>query len=118
MTHTPAGRSGTASNEANDGLGIRPRLVVLLEVFRCLLFHRTANLANENNTYTVTKLSKLLKDGLILLTLSLRLFKEDLDDVNVLSSGEGVSSNTNAKGLAESNFGCLRNGLVRQSPGA
>ena len=96
VTHTSAWGCSTTSNEGNDGFGILPRLVVLLEVFRCLLFHRTANLANENNTYTVTKLSKLLKDDLVLLTLSLGLFKEDLDDVNVLSSGEGVSSNTNA----------------------
>ena len=54
MTHTPAGRSGTASNEANDGLGIRPRLVVLLEILGSLLLHTTTNLANEDNTCKTT----------------------------------------------------------------
>jgi len=47
-------------------------------------------------------------------TLSFGLLKEDLDDVEMLRSREWITANANAKRLAESNPGCLSNGLVRE----
>lgn len=52
------------------------------------------------------------------LTLGVRILKENLDDVNVLCTGERVSSNTNAQRLTKTNISSLSDGLVCQSSGA
>lgn len=98
MTHPPAGGSGAASNERNNRLGIGAR-VVLLEVCGSLLLHGTSDLTDKDDT------------------LSLGVSKEDLDDVNVLCSGEGVASDSDGEGLAKTSEGGLVHGLVCEGSG-
>jgi len=50
VTHAPSRRSRTTGNEAHDGLGVRPRLVVLSKVLGGLFLHWTANLADQDDT--------------------------------------------------------------------
>jgi hypothetical protein len=50
-------------------------------------------------------------------TLSIGVFKEEFDHVNVLGAREGVSTDANAERLAETNIGSLRDGLVGEGTG-
>ena len=100
MAHTPARRSGTASNEADNRLGVRASLVVLLEILGSLLLHATANLANDDDT---------LRAGIV---------KEEFYDIDVLRAGERVAANSDDERLAEANASRLRDSLIREGTGA
>jgi len=88
VAHATAGGSGAAGNERDDGLGVGAS-VVLEEVLGSLLLHRATNLTDEDDT------------------LGLGVVEEDLDDVNVLGAGEGVTANADGEGLAEAGEGGL-----------
>ena len=88
MAHTSARGCGASGNESDDGFAVGTR-VVSLEVFCGILFHRATNLADEDDTFRAG------------------VFKEDLDDVDVLCAGEGVAANTDGEGLAETGEGGL-----------
>lgn len=70
---------------------------MLLEVGSGLLLHGTTNFADEDDT------------------LCTGVGKENLDDVDVLGTGEGVTANTNGEGLTETSERGLVNGLVSQA---
>jgi hypothetical protein len=88
VSHAASGGSGTSGDESGNGLGVRA-LVVLGEVGGSLLLHRSTNLSNQNNT------------------LSLGVLEEDLDDVDVLGAGEGVTTDTDGERLSETGEGGL-----------
>lgn len=88
VSHAAAGGSGTSSDEGGDGLGVGA-LVVLGEVGSGLLLHRSTDLSDQNDT------------------LSLGVLEEDLDDVNVLGAGEGVTTDTDGERLSEAGEGGL-----------
>ena len=96
VTHASTGGCSPASNEAHDGLGVGPRLVVLLKVLGSLLLHATTNLTNEDNT---------LGTGVL---------KEQFYHIDMLRAGEGVTADTDDERLAKSDTGRLRDGLVRE----
>ena len=100
VTHTPSGRSSAASNEADNRLGVRASLVVLLEILGSLLLHATANLANDDDT---------LRAGIV---------KEEFYDIDVLRAGERVAANSDDERLAEANASRLRDSLIREGTGA
>jgi len=80
VTHSSAWRSSSASNESNDWLVVR---VVGLDVFGGILFHGTTDFTDQNDTF------------------SLGVRKEDLDDIEMLSTRERVSSDSNGQGLTK-----------------
>lgn len=88
VSHAAARGSGTSGDEGGDGLGVRA-LVVLGQVSGGLLLHRSTDLSDQNDT------------------LSLGVLEEDLDDVNVLGAGEGVTTDTDGERLAEAGEGGL-----------
>lgn len=47
-------------------------------------------------------------------TLSVVVFQEELEDVDVLRAGEGVAANTDTERLAKANRRRLRDSLVRE----
>ena len=47
-------------------------------------------------------------------TLSLRVVEEDLDTVDMLGSGERITPDTKAKGLAKADTGGLGDSLIRK----
>lgn len=97
VTHSPTRRSCPTSDEGDNRLGVGRSLVVLLEVGSGLLLHGTTNFADEDDTF---------RTGV---------GKEDLDNVDVLGTGEGVTANTNGEGLTKTSESGLVNGLVSQA---
>lgn len=73
VSHPPAWGRCSTSNESDDGLVVR---VVGSNVFCGIFFHGTTDFTNKDETF------------------GLWVGKEDLDNVNVLSSGEGVTSDS------------------------
>lgn len=94
MSHSTTGRSGLSSDEADDGLGRSPSLVVLLEELGRVLLHRSTDLTNDDDT------------------LSSRVVEQDSEGVDVGGSGERVSSDTNDERLTETDVGGLGDSLV------
>lgn len=97
VTHSPTRRSCPTSDEGDNRLGVGRSLVVLLEVGSGLLLHGTTNFADEDDTF---------RTGV---------GKENLDNVDVLGTGEGVTANTNGEGLTKTSKSGLVNGLVSQA---
>ena len=89
VSHSSSGRSGSASDESDNRLVV---LVVLLDVLGGVLLHRASDLADQDDT------------------LGLGVREEDLDDVDVLGSGEGVTTDTDGEGLTETGEGGLAGG--------
>jgi hypothetical protein len=88
MAHPTPRWGGTTSDETDDGLLVWAH-VVLCEVLCSVFLHGTADLTDENDA------------------LGARVGEEDLDDVDVLRAGEGVTADTDGQGLAEACEGGL-----------
>ena len=84
-------------DESNDGFLLD---IVLLQVLSSLLLHRTTNLSNKNNTFRSFVLH------------------EDFQNVDVLGSGERISSDSDAERLTESNLGGCVDSFVSESSGS
>jgi hypothetical protein len=97
VTHAPARGRGDTGDEADDGLVGR---VVLLEEVGGVLLSGTTNLTNHDDT------------------VSLLVLKEDLQAVDEVGAGEGVTTDTDDKRLAEAGLGGLVDGLVGEGSGA
>jgi hypothetical protein len=50
VTHSSTGRGGSSGDEPNDGLGLGPGLVVLLQELGSVLLHRTSDLTDDDDT--------------------------------------------------------------------
>jgi len=97
VTHSPAWRGGDTSDEADHGL---PAGVGLLQEVSGVLLSRTTDLADHDDS------------------ISLRVLKEDTQAVDEVGAGEGVTTDTDHKGLAEPGLGGLVDGFVGQGTGA
>lgn len=76
---------------------------------------------NENNILIIS-LSKLRQSTLEVVeggvrTVGVGIVEEDLDDVDMGGAGEGVTADTNAEALTESDVSGLGDGFVRQRSG-
>lgn len=99
LTHSSAGGSGSSSNESNNRLGVGAGLVVLGEVLGGVLLHGATDLTDEDDTF-----------GLVVV-------EQELDKVEGGGTGEGVTSDTDTEGLAETDLGGLVDGLVCKGTG-
>lgn len=100
VAHSSAGRSRDSGNEGADGLGDLSGLVVLLEEVGGLLLGGTSNLTDHDDTVGVLVL------------------EEDLEAVDEVGAGEGVSSDSDNQRLAEADLGGLVDGLVGEGSGS
>ena len=100
MPHPPPRRGSPSSNEGDNGLGHRPRLVILLQELRRLFLARATNLADEDDT------------------LCLGVIKEDLERLSVRRPREGVATDAYHERLSEPHRGRLRDGFVCERTGA
>lgn len=100
MTHSSTGGSRDTGNERADGLGHVSGEVVLLQELSSLLLGGTTDLTNHDDTVSVLVL------------------KEDLETVNEVGTGKGVTSDTDNEGLTETDLGGLVNGLVGEGTGS
>jgi len=94
VTHSPAWWGGDTSDEADHRL---PACVGLLQEVSCVLLSRTTDLADHDDS------------------ISLRVLEEDTQAVDEVGAGEGVTTDTDHKGLAEPGLGGLVDGFVGQS---
>ena len=113
VAHTPARGGSTASNETDNGLGLRPGEVVLFKICSSLFFHAATDLADDNNAYGNCEYVTCPDEGSGL-TLRSIIFEENLDHIKVSGTREGVTTNTNAKSLTEPHVGGLGNSLVSE----
>merc|ERR1719232_937519 len=93
VTHSSSGRSGNTSNKGHDGFGIRSR-IILRQIFGGLFFGLTSNFTDHDDTFGVGIVDK------------------DVETINKVSSIEGITADTNAKGLSKTNLGRLVNCFV------
>ena len=96
VTHTAARGSANAGDETNGGLVV---LVVGLEELGSILLGATTDLTNHDDTV-----------GLLVL-------EEDLQAVDEVGAGEGVTTDTDDQGLTKTSLGGLVDGLVGQGTG-
>ena len=96
VTHTTARGSANAGDETNGGLVV---LVVGLEELGSILLGATTDLTNHDDTV-----------GLLVL-------EEDLQAVDEVGAGEGVTTDTDDQGLTKTSLGGLVDGLVGQGTG-
>lgn len=97
VTHAAAGGSGDTGNEGDSGLVVD---VVGLEVLGGILLGGTTNLTDHDDT------------------VGLGVLEEDLEAVDEAGAGEGVTTDTDNKGLTKAGHGSLVDGLVGQGTGA
>ena len=97
VTHSPTWWGGDTSNEADNGL---VGGVVLLQEVGSVFLGRTTNLTNHDDA------------------VSLFVLEEDVQAVNEVGTGEGVTTNTNNEGLTKAGLGSLVDGFVGKSSGA
>lgn len=97
VTHTTTRRGTDTGDEADGGLVV---LVVGLEELGGVLFGTTTNLTNHDDT------------------LGLGVVEEDAKAVDEVGTGEGVTTDTDDKGLSKASLGGLVHSLVSQSTGA
>lgn len=100
VAHSSAGGSRDTGNEGADGLGHVSGLVVLLQELGSLLLGGTSDLSDHDDT------------------VSLLVLEEDLEAVDEVGSGKGVTSDTDNEGLAETDLGGLVDGLVGEGSGS
>jgi len=98
VTHSSTGRSRDTSDEADNGLTTVDS-VGLLEELGGVLLGRTTNLTNHDDTVGVGVLS------------------EDLEAVDEVGTGEGVTANSDNERLTKTGLGGLVDGLVSESTG-
>ncbi|KAI6771004.1 hypothetical protein HG531_009859 [Fusarium graminearum] len=98
VTHSSSRGSGDTSDEADDGLATVDG-VGLLEELGGVLLGGTTNLTNHDDTVGVGVLG------------------EDLEAVDEVGAGEGVTANTDDERLTETGLGGLVDGLVGQGTG-
>ena len=96
MTHAAAGGSGDTGNERDGGLVVD---VVGLEELGGILLGGTTNLTDHDDT------------------VGLGVLEEDLEAVNEVGAGEGVTADTDDERLTETSEGGLVDGLVGQGTG-
>ena len=96
VTHTAAGGSADTGNEADGGLVVD---VVGLEELGGVLFGATTDLTDHDDT------------------VGLGVLEENLEAVDEVGTGEGVTTDTNDEGLTEAGLGGLVHGLVGKSTG-
>jgi len=94
VTHSSSRRSRDTSDEADDGL---VGSVVLLEEVCSILLGGTTNLTNHDDA------------------VRLGVFEEDLEAVDEVCAGEGVTTDTDNERLTETGLGGLVDGLVGES---
>ena len=94
MTHATSRRGRTTCDESDNRLGVLRCLVVPLKILGSLLLHGPTNFTNDNNTVGVGVL------------------EEDLDDIDVLGAGEGVTTDSDAQGLTQADVSSLCDGLI------
>lgn len=99
MTHATAGGSRDTGNEADDGLAAVYG-VILLQELGCVLLGGATNLTNHDDT------------------VRLLILEEDVETVDEVGAGEGVTADADDEGLAEAGLGGLVDGLVCQGAGA
>lgn len=97
VTHSPTWWGGDTSNEADNRL---VGGVVLLQEVGSVFLGRTTNLTNHDDA------------------VSLFVLEEDVQAVNEVGTGEGVTTNTNNEGLTKAGLGSLVDGFVGKSSGA
>jgi hypothetical protein len=97
VAHSPAGRRRDTSDEADNGL---VGGVVLLEEVGGVLLSGSTNLADHDNT------------------VCLGVLEEDLQAVDEVGAGEGVTADTDDERLAKAGLGGLVDGLVGEGSGA
>lgn len=97
MAHTAAGGSGDTGDEGNSGLVVD---VVGLEELGGVLLGGTTNLTDHDDT------------------VGLGVLEEDLQAVDEVGAGEGVTTDTDDERLAQAGLGSLVDGLVGQGTGA
>jgi hypothetical protein len=100
VAHSSSGRSRHTGNEGADGLGDLSGLVVLLEEVSGLLLGGTSNLTDHDDTVGVLVL------------------EENLEAVDEVGTGKGVTSDTDNERLAETDLGGLVDGLVSKGSGS
>ena len=99
VTHASAGRGRKSSNERDNRLGLLAGQVELLQELGGLLLGAASDLSNEDNT------------------LSVGVLQEDGQAVDEVGSVEGITTNTDAEGLAKTDLGGLVDSLVGKSTG-
>jgi hypothetical protein len=97
VAHAAAGGSGNTGNEGNGGLVVD---VVGLEELGGVLLGGTTNLTDHDDT------------------VGLGVLKEDLQAVDEVGAGEGVTTDTDDKGLTKAGLGGLVDSLVGEGTGA
>lgn len=100
MTHAAARGSSASSNERDDGLGLLAGQVVLLQELGGLLLGAASDLSDHDDT------------------LGVRVVQEQGQAVNEVGSVEGITTDTDAKGLAKTDLSGLVDSLVGKSTGA
>lgn len=98
VAHATARGSGDTSDEADNGLAVA-NSVGLLEELGGVLFGRSTNLTNHDDTVGLGVLS------------------EDLEAVDEVGAVEGVTTNTDDEGLTETSLGGLVDSLVGEGSG-
>mmetsp|Transcript_3210 Transcript_3210/g.7386 ORF Transcript_3210/g.7386 Transcript_3210/m.7386 type:complete len:200 (+) Transcript_3210:255-854(+) len=96
MSHSPAWRGGSSSDEANNRL---VRVTILLQPFSGFLLGTSTDLSDHDDTFRLWVVSETFKN---------------IDEVRTV---EGVSTDTDASRLSKSCHGRLPDSLVRQSSG-
>jgi hypothetical protein len=99
MAHSAAWGCGPASDETDDRFGDGAGLVELFQVLCCFFFHRSPDLSDEYDPYIQVEGN--VEPGLIgqkticvvTLTFGCIVFHERLENINVLSSRERVTTN-------------------------
>ena len=93
MTHPPTRRSRDTGDEADNGLVLR---VELLQEISGILLGGSSNFANHDDT------------------ISLLVLEEDLQTVDEVGAGEGITTDSNNEGLSEASLCGLVNGFVSE----
>lgn len=96
VTHAAAGGSGDTGDEGHGGLVVD---VVRLEELGSILLGGTTNLTNHDDT------------------VGLGVLEEDLQAVDEVGAGEGVTTDTDDERLAKTGLGGLVDGLVGEGTG-
>src|SRR5690242_5983234 len=96
VTHSPAWGRGDTGNEADNGL---VGSVVLLQEVGSVLLSSSTNLSDHDDT------------------VCLAVLEEDLQAIDEVGSGEGVTTDTNNKRLTEASLGGLVDSLVGEGSG-
>lgn len=96
VTHATAGGSADTSDEADSGLVVD---VVGLEELGSILLGATTDLTNHDDT------------------ISLGVLEEDLEAVDEVGAGEGVTTDTDNEGLTQTSLGGLVHSLIGEGTG-